>query len=192
MSGEGSPGYAGIQGESARARRASSQCFSGPSRCRSSHANAWPAPSGEEAPFKASGLRCSVCHQNSVAGKATLISCCCVISSSSGRNTESRRRAAPAAAFSGASPLLRDPHCRHYPRRRPPRQTAEISVQYALLLSQSPRVLPGSFFPEPDSGRSRSVTRGAGSPGWERIPFPRSSSSLAGHSTGSAGSKTCL
>lgn len=186
------PGTQGFRERQHGHDAASSQCFSGPSRCRSSHPNAWSAPSREEAPFKASGLRCSVCHQNSVAGKATLISYCCVISGSSGRNTESRRRAAPAAAFSGASPLLQDPHCRHYPRRRPPRQTAEISVQHALLLSQSPRVLPGSFFPEPDSGRSRSVTRGAGSPGWERIPFPRSSSSLAGHSTGSAGSKTCL
>lgn len=129
MSGEGPPGYAGCQGEPAPARRASSQCFSQDLQdARPPNPNAWPAPFGEDAPFKVSGRRCSVCHQSSVSGKATLISCCCVMSSSSGRNTESRRGAAPAAGFSGASPLLRDPHCHHYPSRRLPRQTAEISV----------------------------------------------------------------
>lgn len=56
----------GTQGcRESRNHRASSQCLSGPSGCRSSRPNACPAPSWEEAPFKASRSRRSVCHQSS-------------------------------------------------------------------------------------------------------------------------------
>lgn len=66
------------------------------------------------------------------------------------------------------------------------RRNLGLILPPTLVISQlAPRYF---FFHQPDSGKSRSATCGAGSPGWERIPFPRSNS-LAGHSTGSAWSK---
>lgn len=114
MSGEDPPGYAGSQGEPAQARCASSVFL------RTFRMPVLPPKCFLGSPFQGAGT--TLLHQSSAACKATLIPCCPIRSSSSGRNTESRRGAAPAAKFSGASPLLWEPHRHHYPSRRLPRQ----------------------------------------------------------------------